>query len=112
MSTLINFLERLNRKERYFVLAHATGARDLTLGQQMRQQLTDKIGAEVPANARLFMDYHFDWLITSLRLAFDQPARLFFKNTGKEIQGNQEDIDLLIAFEERTVTHLVMIEAK
>lgn len=112
MSVLINFLERLNRKERYFVLAHATGVRDLSIGQQFRKELSDAIGVEVPESARLFMDYHFDWLISSLRLAYDQPARLFFKNSPKEVMGNQEDLDLLVAFEERQVTHLVMIEAK
>ena len=112
MSTLINFLERLNRKERYFVVAHATGARDLTLGEDMRQRLSRETGVQVPASARLFIDYHFDWLVASLRLAFDQPARLSFRNTGQAVQGNQEDLDLLVAFEDRTITQLVMVEAK
>ena len=112
MSVLINFLDRLNRKERYFVMAHATGARDLVTGEEFRRELSSAIGVDVPGSARLFIDYHFDWLVTGLRLAYDQPARLFFKNIGKEVQGNQEDLDLLIAFEERSVTHLVMIEAK
>ncbi len=112
MSVLINFLERLNRKERYFVMAHATGVRDLRMGADFRRELTAAIGVDVPESASLFIDYHFDWLVSSLRLAYDQPARLFFKNRGKEVLGNQDDLDLLVAFEDRTVTHLVMIEAK
>jgi hypothetical protein len=112
LSTLINFIERLNRKERYFVIAHATGTRDLVLGADIRDKISQQTGAEVPASARLFVDYHIDWLVASLRLAFDHPARLSFKNTGQAVQGNQEDIDLLVAFEERSITHLVMIEAK
>jgi hypothetical protein len=112
MSVLINFLERLNRKERYFVMAHATGVRDLSIGDEFRRQLSAAIGVEVPASARLFMDYHLDWLVASLHLAFDQPARLFFKNAGQEVKGNQEDLDLLVAFEDRAVTRLVMVEAK
>jgi hypothetical protein len=112
MSTLVDFLERLNRKERYFVIAHATGARNLVIGHELQRQLGEVTGVEAPANARLFVDYHLDWLVASLRLAFDQPARLSFRNTGQAVKGNQEDIDLLVAFEERAVTHLAMIEAR
>lgn len=93
-------------------MAHATGVQNLSLGEDFRKQLSEALGVEVPVSSRLFIDYHLDWLVSSLRLAYDQPARLFFKNAGKEVKGNQEDVDLLVAFEVKTVTHLVMIEAK
>jgi hypothetical protein len=59
------------------------------------------------------MDYHLDWLHSSLFLALpeDDNAGVHL-NTETVASGNQEDIDLLIAFEAEDITHLMLVEAK
>lgn len=59
------------------------------------------------------MDYHLDWLHDSLFLTpsgIDGEA--VHPNTETVATGNQEDVDLLVTFEEGNITHLLMIEAK
>jgi hypothetical protein len=72
------------------------------------------------------MDYHFDWLYASLQLADRFPHDADLKDQPFEspdfrlpkakqpvyVNENQEDIDLLVAFETVDTTHLVLVEAK
>lgn len=72
------------------------------------------LGVDIPPGALVFMDYHFDWIHAAAHLhvgqrSFDGPPE---DNAGKVATGNQEDIDLVIAYEDSGVNHLVMLEAK
>ena len=118
MSTLIDYLKRFNRKERFILLSHAMGQKAFRLDPEFQRKLEDKIGIAIRNDAFVAMDYHLDWLQMALYLA-DKGGSLsrVIKNRshieGKPlIRANQEDIDLLIAFNGRDQTHLVLIEAK
>ena len=119
--TLIHLLERFNRKERYFLLAHALGNARFQLSYEFRLQLGKKLGVDVPIDASCWMDYPLDWLYAALELFSDghhnnYPSPNFPGKTDEDppfnVNVNQEDIDLLIAFESDSGTQLILIEAK
>ena len=114
MGDLIEILESFNRKERFFLIAHALGLQSdsgepaFSLSDSFRKDLS------IPADAcRIFvaMDYHLDWLQAALRLYRD-PGKTEFSNKGKVIEGTQEDVDLLVAYEASGQFHLILVEAK
>lgn len=121
MSTVINHLRSLDRKERFAILREALDLDPNTpsLGEPFRQKLRRCIGVEVPERTFLAMDYHLDWIRLALHLAQDGPVQTqkAFENPGfKGFNENQEDVDLLVAFDgngtDQGKTHLVLIEAK
>lgn len=115
MSNLIELLERFNRKERYFLIGQALGSAGLCLSEDFRCRIGGKIGVSVPPNAFTAMDYHLDWIASSLscHMKGDDPDGYpIFPNKDRRVVGNQQDTDLLIAFEEGEKYHLVFLEAK
>lgn len=123
MSGLIDGLQILNRKERFFVLNEALGLdadAPQRLGESFREKLTGclkqrGIDVTVPEQCFLAMDYHLDWIELALYLADKQEiqARSPFPAEGlSQINENQQDIDLLVAFDDGGTTHLLLIEAK
>ena len=65
------------------------------------------------------MDYHLDWLAASVALydSGDCVDKVFSNQEVDDtkhrlIEGTQEDMDLLVAFESDKVFHLILIEAK
>ena len=109
MSDLIGHLRSLNRKERFILLTEALGTH--VLGEDYRHRLGNCIGMVVPADAYVAMDYHLDWLQMGLCLADSRAPGRLIPNDGL-VAGNQEDADLLVAFEGGATTHVVLIEAK
>ncbi len=120
MTDLIDLLERFNRKERFFLIRQAVGKNEFPLSDVFRKELECKIGVQIPSNAFVAMDYHLDWVAASLRayqqqIPIDKIACEVFPNSGekKVVMGNQQDIDLLIAFHGiDCIYHLVFLEAK
>ena len=124
MDDLIDILESFNRKERFFLIAQALGQkRDnkpaFTLSDNFRRELEQKLGFdfEIPADAFVAMDYHLDWVAASLvkwkSVKAGKADKSTFLNPGQEVvEGNQEDIDLLVAFDCGGQYHLILIEAK
>ncbi len=119
--SLIENLRRLDRKERFAVLREAMGfdQKAPRLGTHFRKKLEECIHVEVPKRAFLAMDYHLDWIELALYMAQHPDIRngSLFKNPNRgAINKNQQDVDLLVAFEAEstsgTVTHLVLAEAK
>lgn len=112
MSALIDQLKRFNRKERFFLVGLALGNPDFTLGDVFRSSVENlfELKAPIPADAFVAMDYHLEWLYAAVRGAqVGKP----YPNADGFVKGNQEDIDLLIAFNEgEEKTHVVMLEAK
>lgn len=108
MSTLVDALRQFNRKERYWLLRNAIGEKFETLDQSFLERLGKETGIKIPANAWWAMDYHFDWLVGALHLAFGVEKNNPQKISKGEITGTQEDIDLVVAFENT----LILIEAK
>ena len=121
MSKVIDSLRLLDRKERFAVLREALGFDRIApkLGRGFQEKLGACIGVPVPERAFVAMDYHLDWIQMALHFAENPPPRPgeAFRNPGfSNINRDQEDIDLLVAFdttdEDPSVTHLVLIEAK
>lgn len=110
-SQLVNALSRFNRKERYWLLLDAVGTPFLDLDAKFLDKLRNVLNIEIPERPWWAFDYHFDWLHAVLSFGpdynFPDPSTPQ-PNPGKEIRGNQEDIDLIVAFD----TTIILIEAK
>lgn len=76
-------------------------------------ELSRKIGVQVPARPYLAMDYTLDWLHAALTCFLDPRAwehpQPIVANT---VTGSQEDVDLLVAWEDQAGPHLLLVEAK
>ena len=114
MSTLIEHLQSFNKKERFILLRNTLGRDTFQLDGSFRERLGQELGATIPADLLVAMDYHLDWLQMALYLT-EQPwtGRPPIENPNSELfEANQRDIDLLVAFDYKTTTHIVMLEAK
>lgn len=124
MSLLLNWLEKFNSKERFFLVGYALGNSRFALGEQFCADISEKLHIPVHRDAFVAMDYHFDWLSASLHLAANgicpessperYPQILEVEDKEGWIHGNQEDIDLLIAFDQadKIGTEIILLEAK
>ena len=109
---LIELLDQFNRKERYFLVCHALGLDRFSLSEEFRDSLGSKLDVAIPTDARVWMDYHLDWLAAAV-VKWRQPSGSdVYPNDADLVRGNQEDLDLLVAFKEGRHYHLVFIEAK
>ena len=111
MPTLIEYLESLNRKERFILVGAALGNPRFRLAQPFRTKLGNLFSLDIPRDAFAAMDYHLDWIHAALILA-DNASDTVQQNDPTVVTGNQEDVDLLVAFREGSVTHLLLLEAK
>ena len=114
MSHLLDHLRAFNRKERFYLLEEALkGDSTFRLDAGYRKRLGDKIGVPVPADAYVAMDYHLDWIQMALYLAATPKPPSPIPNRDNDLfAANQEDVDLLVAFDRGRPTHLVLVEAK
>lgn len=105
---LVDWLKRYDRKERNWLIRDALGSPPLSdaFRQKLRTALSDRgYDLRIPANAWWAIDFHLDWLIAALSSRGDTGA--IYENDGS-IRGSQEDIDLIIAFENIAI----LVEAK
>ena len=123
MSNLLKLLRGFERKERFAVLTEAIGFNPdkIPLDDRFHRELEDCVGRKVPSSVFLAMDYHLDWIEIALHLhqhrITPSAKSMISYGRAREINRNQEDIDLLIAFDcadenGNEITHLLLIEAK
>ena len=114
MSSMIPNLEKLNRKERFFLVSTALGGGTFKLGLSFRDTLRRQFSLEIPDDAFVAMDYHLNWIFAAAALAFAEPVHdSIYDNKSGTYDGTQEDIDLLVAFEDISgLDHIIMLEAK
>lgn len=125
MSLVIEALRSFDRKERFAVLREALGfdPEFPHLSYRFREKLSECIDktrvVECPMHAFLAMDYHLDWIEMALHRAKNNdtgPKSPFLNEDFLEINKDQMDVDLLVAFDrkaaDQVMTHLVLIEAK
>ena len=111
MPGLIELLESFNRKERFFLISQAVG--EFQLSHDFGRELAKAIKVDVPHGAFTAMDYHLEWLTAALHAYECGDVDKIFDNPLQQvIKGNQEDADLLVAFEGSGDWHIVLIEAK
>jgi hypothetical protein len=112
-------LERFNRKERNLLIRAALGHQEtaLKLSAGFREHVASALGiASLPEDAWWATDYHIDWLAGALATYLaDAPVLRSSRANPVDnatqrrlVEGNQEDIDLLIAAGQ----DLIMVEAK
>jgi len=111
-ATLTENLRLLNRKERHFLVGEALGNTRFRLHDSFRSRVGAAFGIEIPASAFAGMDYHLNWLYAALVLTYEPDKDNLYDNGADYVQGNQEDIDLLVVWEEGLKAHVVMLEAK
>ena len=107
---LIDLLRDLNSKERFFLVGYALGNPTFKPGHEFRNALGTKLGLPIPEDAFCAMDYHIDWIHAAL-VASRHGVDAHYRNDGL-IMAQQEDVDLLVAFERNGIVHLILIEAK
>ena len=103
----------------------ALGERTFRLDEPFRTRLQSCLSGSargalsIPPDAFVAMDYHLDWIAMALRLAADEPEharpdRFPLDGIANDelVSGTQQDVDLLVAFPDGAITHLIMIEAK
>jgi hypothetical protein len=121
-------LAAFNRKERFSLWQEATTdgvdyeltGPGLRLSDSFRGRLSAITGFDVPASAWAAVDYHLSWLHAALHwqagLAWPGQQPPYATTTGEEgapwVTGNQEDIDLVVAWTQLGEPHLVLVEAK
>lgn len=114
--SLIDLLDLFNRKERYHLLRNALKS-PFQLGEEFATKLGCAIDVNVPTDAWVAMDYHLDWIVVAVEMhqetcsTIEVDKKLELPNPTL-FKANQQDIDLVVAFEHGQVTHLVLIEAK
>ncbi len=127
---VIRNLHNFNRKERDHLMKFALSENPSC--PQISKELWRAIRPDggkpqrpKPAHMFVGMDYHLNWLYAALVLSgrYEEggikkqpnkwPKHSQEKRDGAPIQGNQQDVDLLVAFPGKgKVLHLVLIEAK
>ncbi|MCW5827867.1 MAG: hypothetical protein KIT79_00995 [Deltaproteobacteria bacterium] len=112
MNEFIENLKKFNRKERYHLICHST-QNAFNLCPDFIYQLRSQLDIPIPHRAFVAMDYHLDWIWGAMAVL---DPKLKEQNRGT-IKGTQEDIDLIIAYEEgntdkELVTRLIFVEAK
>ncbi len=116
MSNIIGALHAYNRRERHHLMAKAVGNQgqlrlDVRFLTQLENSLRPGLSGEIRPNADVFVDYAIDWLFASVHYPGKEPGSQKMKVT-EDITATNQDIDLLVAFEESGVTTLIMVEAK
>ncbi|MEX1255702.1 MAG: hypothetical protein WEE64_15310 [Dehalococcoidia bacterium] len=112
MADLIEYLKRFNRKERFYLIGWSLGNEGFRLSDDFRASVAAEVGLSVPRAALTFMDYHLNWIYASAFLASVPDHGEIHDNSDGTVEGNQEDVDLLIAFQHDGLYQLVMLEAK
>ena len=138
----LDLLQAFNRKERYHLLRDAVIGGPFPLTGDFKARLAHAVGLEpIPKDADVYvaMDYHFDWIAAALYLAEQygeegpsdssssepfkradwhvsdnshNPNKYGAEGEGKVIHGNQEDVDLLVAYIRDGLLQLLLVEAK
>jgi hypothetical protein len=111
MSGLLGIVKSFNRKERYFLVRQALGNPEFKICDEFRQTLSSKLSLNIPANAYTAMDYHLDWIYASLELFMNEETEPR-SNEDKIIHASAEDIDFLVAFEDKRIYYFIFLEAK
>jgi hypothetical protein len=107
-----DWIDTLNRKERYFLFSAIVDQRTLTVSPKFRASLGKAVGISIPEDARAYIDYHLDWIHAASLLA-QVGSSVAHENTWQPVaRGTQEDIDLVVVFRTGATEHAVLCEAK
>src|SRR5581483_7130104 len=94
----IDYLQRFNRKERFFLVGAALGNSGFSLSADFRASVGAALDLQIPDDAFVAMDYHLDWIYASLVLANRDGDCGPYANSDRLIRAQQADTDLLVAY--------------
>ncbi len=104
-------LSAFDSHERGILLQWAAGG-SFAVSDDLRATLGAGLGVKVPRQPYVAMDYTLDWLHAALTCFQDASAWVSPQRNGPSlVEGSQEDVDLLIAWED-TAPRLILLEAK
>lgn len=112
MIGLIDQLRAFNAKERHWLIVRALGAPALapSFAAEMGKVAETEIPAEEPWWA---MDFHLDWVEAAIACVRGKgKKRIESPLPEGNLNANQEDVDLLVAWDGGPLTHLLFVEAK
>ena len=113
MSKVLKHLKVLNRTEPFHLLRQVLGKSIFRIDRGFREELGTLLDVSIPDDAFIGMDYLLDWISLAVRFADKSLPRGPVLNIGNDLfEANPLDADLLVAFDVRATTHIVMIEAK
>ena len=85
---------------------------EFRLGDKYALKLSESFDLDVPSNSWVAMDYHLDWIAAALHVTHKKrPHGKRWPNDGI-VEGNPEDVDLIVGFENAGTTILLLVEAK
>lgn len=94
------------------ILFHWASGSPFSLSPLRREKLFKTLGTPVPEKPFMAMDYTLDWLHAALTCYLDPTAWSTPRPlTAPAITGSQEDVDLLLAWEDQAL-HLPLIKTK
>jgi hypothetical protein len=110
-TSFVDIIRSFDSHERGILFQWAAGS-PFSISEALRGDLSVALKAPVPENPFVAMDYTLDWLHAALTCfsnpsAWSEPQPI----QPKKIVGSQEDVDMLIAWED-PAPHLALIEAK
>lgn len=108
--TYIENLQRLARRERSYLAAFAYSEPAAGLTPQFRDALQAVTGVQAPENAFVSMEYPISQLYAAGVLT-TSGAYGPFTAAGGIAEGNQEDVDFVVAWAEEETAHVVLVEA-
>jgi hypothetical protein len=86
----------------------------LALGEDARDAIGAVIRRKIPTDAFVAMDYTLDWLFAATRWTLDTAACNQPQSwpDDRALTASQEDVDLVVAWDDREGPHMVLFEAK
>jgi hypothetical protein len=110
--SIVENLRALNSKERFYLFTEAVGSDGLKISKRYLERIEKVFGIKITENYFAGIDFHLDWIYAALNVIDIKDYKMEYQNTDGCIVGNQEDIDLIIAYEDKGITHIIMVEAK
>lgn len=121
-TNFVDLLRAFDSHERGILFQWAAGE-PFAISEALQRTLSQTLGVQVPRRPFVAMDYTIDWLHAAMtcfrdRRAWSEPqdnpaVRIpGSRRAVQPISGSQEDVDLLLAWEDDEVPRLVLIEAK
>lgn len=105
-----DILQSFNKKERYWLVRNCLGSAPLNESflKRLNCELSSRDVQLKSSTALWAVDYHLNWVVAAIRWHVSAPNWQVQGNDKNLIQGNQEDIDLIIA----NGKDLILVEAK
>lgn len=114
---LIDILESFNRKEMFYLTEKVAGMYQFSLDDKFIIELCESVGLAPPTQeAKLFvgLEYHLAWVYASLLLSHPETfgSGPWPRGDGLVKPRDRQDVDLFVAYNEKSSFNLIFLEAK